>query len=231
MYGDFMKKLSFLCFVSKARLFAFVFIIVIAVASERVLAQCNPICPPGWTCSVRSYTFIPTPPSTDPTCTWQVTMCYKCGITGADPSNFKVLEIKPVPPGNGCVAPDQDWLISQIRGEFGRLCSTQPCTTGTTLVMEIPSCIKWRALGWKDEFDAYHYIKYQVSCPLSEGYCLITQTICRREDGTLQVSNLTKQAFDVTCQTTPIPEPPIIIDFEGEQNISDCFRVPNYSCF
>lgn len=68
------------------------------VANYEFKAQC----PPNW-----SYVSIPLGPDASD-CFYQVEFCYKCGITGGDPSNLRVLAIKPINPQNGCIAPNQE---------------------------------------------------------------------------------------------------------------------------
>lgn len=180
-------------------------------------------CPPGW-----NYVSLPFGP--DPSgCTFQVEFCYKCGITGADPSNVKVLNIKPL---NGCMAPDKDWLISQIRSNYSIFCTVPACDDRClTIIIEFPLCFQCHTF-WGYYGGTYHYTSWYEACPGS-GYCLITDKICK-DYQTNQIIKCpgwitTYQTFNLNCQTEHIDcKTQFNPDFEGERITSECFKL--YTC-
>lgn len=202
----------------KAKNFIY-FIAIIFILSFVANAQC----PLGW-----NYVSLPFGP--DPSgCTFQVDICYKCGITGADPSNLKVLNIKPL---NDCYAPDKDWLIDQLNYNYSIFCAVPPCDEGClTTIIEFPLCFQCHTKGIYNN-GIFTYLSWYEACPGS-GYCLVTNKICREY---LTNSIIKCPGWVTTFQTINLNCPQNYIecpeefdpDFEGERVTSECFKL--YTC-
>lgn len=103
----------------------------VMLTQQSVYAQC----PFGWTYEVRPYTING--------CTYNVTICYKCSPTGANPATVKVLNIDQ----NGCPPVSIDDVMLAVISDYHNLCSVQPCGGDCSLQMslfiEVPSCWQW----------------------------------------------------------------------------------------
>ncbi len=196
------------------------FIAIFFTSSVEVKADC----PTGW--SYTSLQFGPDPSG----CTFQVDFCFKCGMTGGDPSNLKVLNIKPL---NGCIAPDKDWLVNEILKSYSEFCTVPACENGClTTIIEFPLCMQWHTYGSLINGE-YSYYSWLEACQGS-GYCQITAKICRdyQTNWIVDCPNdpvKQYQTINLNCPVTPIPEPTQFNpDFVGEKVTSECFKY--YTC-
>jgi hypothetical protein len=161
-------------------------------------------------------------------CYFQVDLCYKCGITGQDPSNLKVVEIRPVLNEN-CIAPEKDWLINKIYEIYSSLCTVPPCNSGCLIsIIEYPLCFQWHTIGTIINGN-YSYTSWLEPC-LNSGYCQVTAKLCRDYE-TNQIiicpsdPLVTYEEFNVNCPNVEIPKPTQFSpDFIGERITSPCFK-------
>ena len=153
-------------------------------------------------------------------CQWSVDLCYKCDITGINPSNIKIQSIKPVLPlGTGCtgIPPSKDAMILLLLEQYYELkCDNipdcvkddYPCAQSVWLSLDYPICWQWyNSLSVKDGVWSWsHWIQ---SCP-GQGYCQMVWYVCRDANGLIVKcpgSTVTYQEIDVTCSTVWIEEP------------------------
>lgn len=212
-------------FVMKVFNFIYVCVIVFLISFAA-----NAQCPPGWT--PQTIVFGPDPSL----CSWEVEFCTKCDVTGASPSVIRVLNIKPIPLGGGCLAPDKDWLVNQLINYYYTSCTPKPCSEGcTTYLVEIPSCWQCTTLGNFYQGN-YIYTSWYAPCPGS-GYCQITTKVCKSSIPPYLIEKCsgwtdTYEEFDVNCPIMePHPECPTEFeeDFEGERPTGLCIKL--YNCY
>jgi len=206
----------------------FAFVLIIIGSSITAYAQC----PPGWT-----YTSIAFGPDVSG-CTWQVEMCHKCGLTGSDPNNLRVISIKPANPQTPCstYSPNQDWLRAQVEALHLSLCTVPPCSLGCRdFILEFPLCVQWVTYGWQDANLDYHYSTWLEYCADGD-YCQLKQKRCNdySTNPMLQIPcpvnpGITYTLIEGTCQEPAIEMPgPPTYDFVGRLPRSECFK--KYSC-
>ena len=113
----------------KTLLFALLISLGITLIPDETDAQC----PPNWN-------YVSIPLNEPGGCDFQVEFCYICGPSGIE-HNIKVLNIHP---NNGCLAPDKDWFISELRDKFIDYCTLPPCPGQPCIdiVIEFPLCFQ-----------------------------------------------------------------------------------------
>jgi hypothetical protein len=188
----------------------------------------NAQCLPGW--NSTTLTFGPDPNG----CSWIIEFCYKCGISGADPANVKVMDIKPANPRSPCPnwTPDETWLRSQFMPHYALFCDIPPCSTGCRiLTLEFPICYQWSTFGWQNPDLSYHYKNWKTPC-INGDYCIVTWQVCRDEQ-TLDIIKCPNspdpnyQRIEYTCnRNSPWPSEPgePSVHFTGWLQNSECYK-------
>lgn len=189
----------------------------------------NASCPPGWT------TVTPTIGPDISGCYYDIELCYKCGITGANPTNIKLISLKPnvLLSPSGCFGPSKDWLVQQIKNQYWSFCLPKPCSEGcTTYILEFPLCYEIHTMG-NLYYGNYIYYSWYSPCPES-GYCQITSKLCREYPSNLIMPcpgwEDVPLTFNLNCPMIPPPPFPTVFekDFVGEIITGPCFQM--YKC-
>lgn len=136
-------------------------------------------CPPNW----ALVTFV----ADIDGCLYQITYCYKCGVTGADPSNIKVwrcakrpYDEQPNPDSCNCEAHwSQIW--EKIRQDFMQRCQIPPCYPPgelLTIVVEYPLCKKTFNHAWQDNQGNWKNFSWEEPCNVDLYYCQFIMAVC-----------------------------------------------------
>ncbi|MEJ5287627.1 MAG: hypothetical protein WHV60_10500 [Bacteroidota bacterium] len=167
-------------------------------------------CPPGWDEATIIQPYIGD-------CRIKIIYCYKCGVTGAEPSNIKITFYGwDNPESPDCIGEIPFEIVWEaIRQSFFNKCQIPDCNTGNTLrvVVEYPICAKIINLG---------YTSIEIPCSFNY-YCQFVMNICYSGNGQYQSSCEGWQTYGDpnSClpQRPPLPPP-------GYE--SDCFI--KYEC-
>jgi len=157
-------------------------------------------------------------------CNYTILMCYKCGVTGANPHNFQVKGI--FSSTFGCSVPtsgpDFDVFVAKLEEEifikWVRMCSIPPCPSSTRLeIYRIPTC--WR-LKYNQSLQNFGVI----ACDEIDSFCIKSQYLCMNYDTTppslMILSESWSKEGTMECEDT-IPQPPLMPEDGWE---SDCFE-------
>lgn len=211
------------------KVFNFIYVCIFVFLISSVA---NAQCPPGW----NSYS-LPFGPDASG-CTWQVDFCTKCVVSGTSPSNIRVLNIKPVPPSSGCLAPlDPNWLIDKLLNYHYTSCFPIPCDEGCSkYLIEIPSC--WQCTTEGNLYQGnYIYTSWYAPC-LGSGYCQITTKVCKETIPPYLVKkcpgwNNTYEEINPNNCLPIIPRPDcpteFEVDFEGTLPTGPCIKL--FECY
>lgn len=109
-------------------------------------------------------------------CTYAVNLCYRCGITGADPTNV-IYEYPVIPPG--CPSIPESVIINKIISDYAYFCTVPPCdgTQTKRFVLETATCRKWVNQTSVDENNVIHHNTFSVIC--GDAGCITEFDVCR----------------------------------------------------
>jgi len=135
-------------------------------------------CPGGYTQSTIFMTVDYGSLWDDKVCNYVIVICYKCGVSGVNPHNFRVKTIHSA--DIGCDVPYEDspirdYFQQRLREELYQkylsLCSYPPCPlTVEEEIIRIAGC-------WKINYNAYTGNFGVVACDY-DNYCVTTQEVC-----------------------------------------------------
>lgn len=108
-------------------------------------------------------------------CNYSVDICYRCGITGADPTNV-VFFYPEIPPG--CPPIPESTIINAILASYSTICSTPPCNSlfKRRFVIETATCRKWVNQTTVDENNVIHHNTFAVLCEAAS--CITEFDVC-----------------------------------------------------
>ncbi|MBX7153985.1 MAG: hypothetical protein U0Y96_00270 [Candidatus Kapaibacterium sp.] len=198
---------------------AFVLIFTCFQFYQNVYAQC----PPGWNYAVR--------PLVINGCTYNVSICYTCSPTGANPATVTVLNIDQ----NGCPPVDLEDVRLALIADYKNLCTVQPCggdcSLQMSLLIEMPSCWQWY---YNMNFinGEWHFYSWRVPC--GERFCGTWYKVCY-DQATGQVIKcqpwqIIKTARGTACpNTAKIPWPQFFDPATMHYNVNnepwqDCYQ-------
>lgn len=153
-------------------------------------------------------------------CHWVVDLCYRCDITGVNPSNIIINKIDPqLPLETGCsgIPPSKDDMILLLLEQYYELkCDNIPdclekdekCAQSVWLTLDYPICWQWyNSLSFNSGVWTWnHWIQ---SCP-GQGYCQMEWYVCRDGNGVIVRCPgiaVTYAEHDITCTTVWVSEP------------------------
>jgi hypothetical protein len=190
------------------------FIFVYVFVANSVNAQVS--CPSGY----NGTTIVLGPDAAG--CSWEVDICYKCDITGINPSNVKIGKFKPTSTSN-CTYITKEELITLLLNQYYELkCDNIPdcveddyqCAQSQWLSLDYPVCYQWHVSGSFNPFPppsgTWTFKYWLESCP-GQGYCQMDWYVCR--DPETQVihkckgSTVTYTEHNITCTTIKYAQP------------------------
>lgn len=152
-------------------------------------------------------------------CEWIISICYRCDITGINPTTILVNKVSPVLPlATGCtgIPPSKDDALLLILDQYWVLkCDDIPdcadndpyCTQVRNYVLTYPICWQWynslsvnnNVWTWK------HWIE---SCP-DQGYCQVEWRVCINGSGKVIIcpGSVTSYTEYGTCPVPDVTEP------------------------
>ncbi len=191
------------------------------VVGNKAVAEC----PPNWTPVTMLRTING--------CEYEITYCYRCGPTGADPTNIKVWRWA-VRNSENCQR-EATWeeIWEKIREDWMQRCQIPPCSSGTLLnvILEYPMCKKTFNHAWYDQENGWQHFTWEEPCNVDLYYCQFIMTVCRRDDGTYFSECISAQTYgnSLSClpQKPPLP-PPGFTWYEDWE--SDCYVAESCQC-
>jgi hypothetical protein len=190
--------------------------------------QANADCPQGWnSVSLTGLTLIGD-------CKMRIDFCYKCGVTGADPSNIKITFYGFENPGN-TDCPDEipfDAVWEVVRQYFMNYCIIPPCGETLRVVVDYPICKKTINVAWQDNQQKWHHYSYEVPCSVDFYYCQFVIDICYNQDTHQYQSNCIESHTIGDPQSClpfkPVLPPPGLTWYENWD--SDCYVAEECHC-
>jgi len=176
-------------------------------------------CPPNW--DSRAI-FVPVNG-----CLYLVEYCYKCGVTGPDPSNVVITyygrlprEQQPNPENCSDDEVDIEIIKEAVRQHYYIDCTIPNCSTNVPLkiILEYPLCRTYHNRAWVDQNGVKHHFFWEESCNNGLYYCQIIRYCCKIENqGNVTYECFTTQVVpqgnSMSCGVKPpIPPPPFTWD-------------------
>jgi len=148
--------------------FAFLILAITAFVSLNQNVKAAITCPPGGFTNTTIY--IPYG-----NCTYAVDVCYRCGITGGDPTNVIFLAQAPPP---GCPPIPQSVINNAILANYSYYCTVPPCSSPlrTRFALETATCRKWVNQTTIDANNVIHHITFSVIC--GDARCVTEFDVC-----------------------------------------------------
>lgn len=167
-------------------------------------------CPPNWAVEGISFQV--------GNCLYFAEYCYRCGVTGPDPSNVKVTRYGKLPgqfcDDNGITIEDVvQAMLQRIRQRFLENCIIPPCSSGimARFIVEYPLCHKHFNHAWTDPSTGERkHFHWWESCNNELYYCQRITLCCYSENNKYDCEPLSiePQGSALSCQQGLILPPP-----------------------